>query len=288
MKLVRFGGVVAISAALIALPFSGANATTDINLLRTGTVSNSDGRMGLVGYAFDGGDWSYTAMDPDTTATADDTICGDSWDVRQLLCDPSPTTDARGSLTQASEDTGYTSSIDSSASTAFIIVDLGDVATFHSLEVYQMHGSDGQVTDAELLVSSNQTDTWPTQADGSWTSVASGPVAEGSVQTGTGPYTNTAVTEYNFDNTVGRYVMFYFENDGSYTQDGYIEVAGAKLFGTFGAADSSSETDTSTELALADTGIDSGLVTAGLGLGVAGLLTVVGVRTVRRFSARKN
>jgi hypothetical protein len=262
MKLVRFGGVVAISAALIALPFSGANATTDINLLRTGTVSNSDGRMGLVGYAFDGGDWSYTAMDPDTTATADDTICGDSWDVRQLLCDPSPTTDARGSLTQASEDTGYTSSIDSSASTAFIIVDLGDVATFHSLEVYQMHGSDGQVTDAELLVSSNQTDTWPTQADGSWTSVASGPVAEGSVQTGTGPYTNT--------------------------QDGYIEVAGAKLFGTFGAADSSSETDTSTELALADTGIDSGLVTAGLGLGVAGLLTVVGVRTVRRFSARKN
>lgn len=288
MKLARFGSVVAISVALVALPFSSANATADINLLRTGTVNNSDGRMGLVGHAFNGGEWSYTDMDPDTTATADDTICGQNWDVRQLLCDPSPTTDTQGTLTQAGQDTGFTSSIDDGLDTSFMIVDLGDVATFRSLEVYQMHDSDGQVTHAELLVSSNRTDTWPTQSDGSWTSVASGTVAEGSVQTGSGPYTNTAVTEYTFDDTVGRYVMFYFENDGSYTEDGYIEVAGAKLFGTFGAADSSSETDTSTELALADTGINSGLVTAGLGLGVAGLLTVVGVRTVRRFSARKN
>jgi hypothetical protein len=139
--------------------------------------------------------------------------------------------------------------MDDQNSVSFIVVDLGQVSTFSSLEVYQMWNSDGLVTHVEMFVSS-MTDTWPIQSLPSWTSVAggigedAGLVELGAIQTGTSPLplTNEAVTVFNFSEVSGRYVMFYFANDGRYENDqsgtnGYIEVAGVKLFGSAGNTD---------------------------------------------------
>jgi LPXTG-motif cell wall-anchored protein len=159
--------------------------------------------------------------------------------------------------------------MDDQNSVSFIVVDLGQVSTFSSLEVYQMWNSDGLVTHVEMFVSS-MTDIWPIQSLPSWTSVAggigedAGLVELGAIQTGTSPLllTNEAVTVFNFSEVSGRYVMFYFANDGRYENDqsgtdGYIEVAGVKLFGSVGNTGS---TPTPT---LANTGADVELLLVG-------------------------
>ena len=47
-----------------------------------------------------------------------------------------------------------------------------------------------------------------------------------------GVYLNDAMTRFDFEQVSSRYVMLVFQNDGSLSQDQYIQVAGVKLFGT--------------------------------------------------------
>lgn len=236
---------VAVASVIGLAGISPSYAVDDeTNLLAGASVKNSDGLIGLVGVPFEDGAWTYAeesfAVDDVVPASAVD--CTAIWDIVLILCDPAPTTDARGSLSQASVHTGFIWAMDDQESTGFVVLDLGQVSTFNSLEVYQMRRSDGQATHAELFVSSAASDTWPTQGDDSWTSVVSGTVADGPDQTETAPLINTAVTTYDFAATSGRYVMLYVQNDGSYDADDYIEAAGAKLFGDEGATPTPSPT----------------------------------------------
>ena len=235
---------VTASLVIFAVPI-GASADEETNLLPGGSIKNSDGLIGVLGEPFDEGYWSYDAGEVDEVTTGSNADCEDIWTSWALLCDPAPTTNQKGVLTQFSEDIGYTSSMDDQNTVSFIVVDLGQVSTFSSLEIYQMWDSDGQVTHVEMFVSSTSTDTWPVQSDPSWTSVAggigepAGVVTLGSSQTGTAGTApdflkNEAVTVFSFSEVSGRYVMFYFANDGRYDEDGYIEVAGVKLFGSAG------------------------------------------------------
>jgi LPXTG-motif cell wall-anchored protein len=231
---------VTASLVIFAVPI-GASADEETNLLPGGSIKNSDGLIGVLGEPFDEGYWSYDAGEVDEVTTGSTADCEDSWTSWALLCDPAPTTNQKGVLTQFSVDIGYTSSMDDQNTVSFIVVDLGQVSTFSSLEIYQMWDSDGQVTHVEMFVSSTVTDTWPVQSDPSWTSVTggigevAGEVALGTIQTGDAPsLTNEAETVFNFSEVSGRYVMFYFANDGRYDEDGYIEVAGVKLFGSVG------------------------------------------------------
>ena len=257
MRRIRSLLSVLVTASLfsVALPVS-ASADEETNLLPGGSIRNSDGLIGLVGKPFfdegEEGNWSYDAGEIDEVTTGATADCEDTWTSWALLCDPAPTTNQRGAITQFDEDVGYTSAMDSQNSVSFIVVDLGQVSTFSSLEIYQMWDSDGLVTHVEMFVSS-MTDTWPIQSLPSWTSVAggigedAGLVALGATQTGTAEIApnflkNEAVTVFNFSEVSGRYVMFYFANDGQYENDqsdtdGYIEVAGVKLFGSAGNAD---------------------------------------------------
>jgi len=263
-----------VSASLVSFAFPlSASADGDTNLLPGGSIRNSDGLIGLVGKPFfdegQQGNWSYDAGEIDEVTTGATADCEDTWTSWALLCDPAPTTNQRGAITQFDADVGYTSSMDDQNSVSFIVVDLGQVSTFSSLEVYQMWNSDGLVTHVEMFVSS-MTDIWPIQSLPSWTSVAggigedAGLVELGAIQTGTSPLllTNEAVTVFNFSEVSGRYVMFYFANDGRYENDqsgtdGYIEVAGVKLFGSVGNTGS---TPTPT---LANTGADVELLLVG-------------------------
>ncbi len=257
MRKIRYSLSVLVTASLfsVALPVC-ASADEETNLLPGGSIRNSDGLIGLVGKPFfdegEEGNWSYDAGEIDEVTTGATADCEVTWNSWALLCDPAPTTNQRGAITQFDEDVGYTSSMDDQNSVSFIVVDLGQVSTFSSLEVYQMWDSDGLVTHVEMFVSS-MTDTWPIQSLPSWTSVAggigedAGLVALGAAQTGTAEIApnflkNEAVTVFNFSEVSGRYVMFYFANDGRYENDqsgtdGYIEVAGVKLFGSAGNTD---------------------------------------------------
>jgi LPXTG-motif cell wall-anchored protein len=219
-----------------------ASADEEINLLPGGSIRNSDGLIGILGSPFNGGEWTYSAGMVNEEISGADADCQANWNSWALLCDPSPTTNQRGALTQYSRDVGYTSDMEdnSNNTVSFLVVDLGQISAFSSLEVYQMWNSDGEVTHVEMFVSPNLSDTWPVQSDPAWVSVAggiadsAGLVALGESQSGTAPeLTNTAATVFNFSEVTGRYVMFYFANDQRYTQGNYyIEVAGAKLFGS--------------------------------------------------------
>jgi hypothetical protein len=205
----------------------------DVNLFALySSITNDDGLIGLVGEPFNDGEWTYDFGVDSDVLTAGSVDCEETWTSWQFLCDPAPTTNARGELTHAAEDIGYTSRMDDQDSVAFVVIDLGVVATFSSLEVYQMIDSDGNVTAISMDVSSATGDTSPTQGDDSWTNVVpTSPVVDESDFVGSAPYTNTDVSTFDFDDTTGRYVLLYMENDGSYEQDRYIEVGGAKLFG---------------------------------------------------------
>ena len=230
--------------AALAVPAS-ASADQDINLIPSGSIKRSDGLIGVIGEAFNGCYWTYNCGAVDQVTSGDNADCTNSWTPDSILCDPAPTTNQRGVITQNNQHVGFTSSMDDQHTVSFIVIDLGQISTFSSLEIYQMWASDGNVSHVELFVSSTLTDTWPVQSDLSWTSVAGkighdvGVVQLGVTQTGSSPQlTNSAVTEFNFSAATARYVMFYFANDGRYPYAGYIEVAGVKLFGSAGSAGS--------------------------------------------------
>ena len=240
-----------VSLVLLSSGVASASAEGEVNLIAAyGTVQNSDGLMGLVGTP--GTAFNYTGLAVDESVEAAAANCDESWDSQQILCDPAPTTNVSSVLTQSSIDTGYTAGPSDPGDVGFVVIDLGETRTFGSLEVFQMHQSDGQVTDVELFVSSASSDVWPLQTDASWTSVTGGTVNDGPDQTGTGPFTNTAVTAFAFAATSGRYVMLQFENDGSYIADDYIEVAGVKLFSAVPVP----AVVPAPEPVLADTGLD--------------------------------
>ena len=259
-----------LGAVFASMPATAAAG--DVNLLATyGSVKNSDGLIGLVGVPFYDGEWTYSGSDfpVDTAVSADSVDCTVTWTSFQLLCDPAPTSNVRGQLTQDSGDVGFTSAMGDQDSAAYIVIDLGAVSTFDSYEVYQMVGSDGNVTSASLDVSSVTGDAWPTAEDGSWTTVvAQSDVNDETSLDGAGPFTNTDVTTFDFSATSGRYIKLTFWNDGAYENDSYIEVAGAKLFGHPGES-------------LAETGVDGTVV------GIVGTIAITSIvlgAVVRRRS----
>ncbi len=219
--------------SLLASGGAAVAAESPVNLIATyGTVQNTDGLMGVIGVSGDATYmYNYTSLPQGESAAAADVDCNSTWDARQILCDPAPTTNVSGILTQADNNGGYTSNKQDANTVSYIVIDLGESRTFTSLEIFQMRQSDGSVSQAELFVNGTMGDVWPVQTDEDWRSVAAAPVAAGEDQTGTGPYTNTAVTTFDFDATASRYVMLQFQNDGSTGPADYIEVAGVKLFG---------------------------------------------------------
>jgi hypothetical protein len=235
--------MVATALVIIAHPFS-ASAEVETNLLTSASIKNSEGLMGAVGKPY-ADDWIYLPGAPESVARGETVNCSGieaQYAAYTLLCDPSTTTNVRGQLTQYDQYVGFAGALEEDPNTvSFIVVDLGGVSTFSSLEVYQMHGSDGQVTHAEMFVSPTLTDTWPVQSETTWRSVAggvgttAGVVRLGEAQSETSSRINNAVTTFDFPETSGRYVMFYFQNDWRHVvdddDDDYIEVAGAKLFG---------------------------------------------------------
>lgn len=254
---------IALLAALV-VPAS-ASADQEINLIPSGNIKRSDGLIGVIGEAFNGCYWTYNCGAVDVVTSGDNADCSNAWTPESILCDPAPTANQRGFITQNNQHVGFTSSMDDQNTVAFIVIDLGEISTFSSLEVYQMWDSDGNVSHVEMFVSSTLTDAWPVQSDSSWTSVAgkigddAGVVQLGVAQTGLSPQLmNSAVTEFDFTAATGRYVMFYFANDGRHPQGGYIEVAGVKLFGSEGGSGSAptpAPAPTPTlSLTLADTG----------------------------------
>jgi len=263
-------GLFAVAAVIVSgtSTLAAQAVPEDVNLFAAhGSIKNDDGLIGLVGYPFDEGDWTYSSADVGEVWTAGDVDCEESWTSWQFLCDPAPTTNVRGELTQSDSDLGFTSSMDAQDDVGFVVIDLGEVSTFSSLEIYQMVDSDGNVTGVSMEVSSATGDTWPTEGDGSWTEVVpASDVVDESDFSGSAPYTNTDVTTFDFEDTTGRYVLLYMMNDGSYENDNYIEVGGAKLFGH--------------RAPLAETGLDGNL--AGLA-GVSALVAaVVGFAARRR------
>jgi hypothetical protein len=283
----KFVAAIAAASAIGMFSIAPAFATDDINLMPGGSIKNSDGLIGLVGEEFNDGDWSYTELLVGNEVSGAEADCESSYDAWHILCDPAPTTNTRGVLTSAFSNTGYTSSLDDASSISFLVVDLGQVSTFSSLEIYQMIEADGKVTHAEMFTSSADAETWPTQGDGSWTSVTSGTVANGTTLEGSEPYTNTSVTTFDFDATASRYVMFYFQNDGTHVDadedviDGYIEVAGVKLFGSAGAA----AAPTPVPEVLATTGMNTGALAGFAGIVALLLLAGAGMIAVRRTNA---
>jgi hypothetical protein len=246
MQLRKSLSIFATMALLAALVVpASASADQEINLIPSGSIKRSDGLIGVIGKAFNGCYWTYNCGAVDVVTSGANADCTNAWTPDSILCDPAPTTNQRGFITQNNQHVGFTSSMDNQNTVSFIVIDLGEISTFSSLEVYQMWDSDGNVSHVEMFVSSTLTDTWPVQSDLSWTSVAgkigddAGVVQLGVAQTGSSPQlTNSAVTEFNFSAATGRYVMFYFANDGRHPQGGYIEVAGVKLFGSEGGAGS--------------------------------------------------
>jgi LPXTG-motif cell wall-anchored protein len=242
-KSLSISATMAFLAALM-VPAS-ASADQEINLIPSGSIKRSDGLIGVIGETFNGCYWTYNCGAVDVVTSGYNADCTNAWTPESILCDPAPTTNQRGFITQKNQHVGFTSSMDDQNTVSFIVIDLGQVSTFSSLEIYQMWDSDGNVSHVEMFVSSTLNDTWPVQSDISWTSVAgkigydAGVVQLGVTQAGSSPQlTNSAVTEFNFTAATGRYVMFYFANDGRHPQDGYIEVAGVKLFGSVGSASS--------------------------------------------------
>jgi hypothetical protein len=252
-------GAVSIAAALFAgtSTLAAQAVSDDVNLFAAyGSIKNDDGLIGLVGEPFDGGDWTYSTADVGEVWSAGAVDCEDSWSSWQFLCDPAPTTNTRGELTQSRLNLGFTSAMDDQNSVGFVVIDLGEVSTFNSLEIYQMVDSDGNVTGVSMEVSSATGDTWPTEGDESWSQVVpTSDVVDETDFSGSAPYTNTDVTTFDFEDATGRYVVLYFLNDASYENDEYIEVGGAKLFGH--------------RSPLAETGVDSNAV------GFAGVTALV-------------
>lgn len=267
-------GPIVSSVVLAATLVVGTSALSshaveeDVNLFALySSITNDDGLIGLVGEPFNDAEWTYSSSaDVGDVWTPGNVDCvEDTWTSWQFLCDPAPTTNTRGELTQPDEDFGFTSGMDDQDSVAFVVIDLGVVATFSSLEVYQMIDSDGNVTAISMDVSSVTGDTSPTQGDGSWTEVVpNSVVVDESDFTGSAPFTNTDVSTFDFADTTGRYVVLYMENDGSYENDEYIEVGGAKLFGPRPARPPGSGGDE-----LAPTGIEDNVA------GFAGIVALV-------------
>lgn len=117
------GAAAAVSALLVgAASMPAVAATGDVNLLATyGSVKNSDGLIGLVGVPFYDGEWTYSDegwFPIDSTVTAADVDCTTTWSSFQFLCDPAPTSNVRGQLTQDSGDVGYTSAMGDQGSSA--------------------------------------------------------------------------------------------------------------------------------------------------------------------------
>ncbi len=212
-----------------------------VNLIGTyGSVTNSEGLVGLVGQPFNQAQWSYGGMPQDGKFQAGQIDCAKEWSFEQILCDPTPQTNSPTLLAQAGATSGYTSdracqdmdSAECTGAESFVVIDLGEWSTFSTFEVFQMHGADGQVTHVKLFKNANNTAVSPVQADAGWVNVVDGNVSEGLVQLPGTPLINDAVTRFDFASTSSRYLLLQFSNDGSYSEWSYIEVAGVKLFGT--------------------------------------------------------
>ena len=214
-----------------------ATTATPENLIaKYGSAKFSSGTVGIVGQSFPSGIYNagnftsgdvYRGVDVNIDTSAYD--CWTSWNFFQVLCDPGSGANSQTVLTPGVSNSGTTFTIGNLPTPAsqigFIVIDLGEVRSFDTFQVYQMF-SDGKVTWASISTSSNQTNTWPIYGDGSWQNVAQGSVPAGSLVGSeiSGP------ASFGFPATSSRYVLLEFKNDGSLTNSYYLEVPAAKLF----------------------------------------------------------
>lgn len=212
-----------------------------VNLIGTyGSITNAEGQIGVIGHIFNNGEFTYGGTPVGVTVRAAAVDCDRDWNVELILCDPGATRNSATALTQHGENSGYTSSRacedfddpNCVGMKSFVVIDLGEWSTYSTMVVFQMSAhSDGRATSIDLLRSSNNTDTAPVLGDSSWSTVATGLLNEGLDAQGS-PLVNDASTRFDFAPVGSRYVLLQIQNDGSLGSNGYIEIAGVKLFGT--------------------------------------------------------
>lgn len=158
--------------------------------------------------------------------------CSSAWKWVQILCD----SDAGNTGTLRRNDPsvvykpGYNAgfTIDSvTATSAFVVLDLGAVKNFTTLRIFQMF-SDGKVTEAAIYRHPNTGSTWPTVSDAGWSEVARSKIGAG-LQLYSDS-TTTCPTAIDFSATSSRYIMMNFKNQGEFGNPSWIEVGAAKLF----------------------------------------------------------
>ena len=158
--------------------------------------------------------------------------CSSYWMWVQILCD----SDSGNSGTLRRNDpnvvykpnfnAGFT--IDSvTATSAYIVLDLGAVKNFTTLRIFQMF-SDGKVTEAAIYRHPSTSTAWPTVSDAGWVEVARSKIGAGLQQYGSS--TTTCPTSIDFSATSSRYIMMNFKNQGEFGDPSWIEVGAAKLF----------------------------------------------------------
>ena len=175
---------------------------------------------------------TYSAATVNGTNPVAPNNCSAAWQWVQILCD----SDSGNTGTLRRDDpnvvykpgfnAGFT--IDSvTATSAFIVLDLGAVKNFTTLRIFQMF-SDGKVTEAAIYRHPSTSTTWPTVSDAGWVEVARSKIGAGLKQNLTS--TTTCPTSIDFSATSSRYIMMNFKNQGEFGDPSWIEVGAAKLF----------------------------------------------------------
>lgn len=158
--------------------------------------------------------------------------CSSAWQWVQILCDSDAGnlgTARRNSSTHVYKpgfNAGFT--IDSvTATSSFIVIDLGAVKNFTTLRVFQMF-SDGKVTEAAIYKHPQTNGTWPTVSDAGWVEVKRSKISAGKQLNATSEI--TCPTSLDFSATSSRYIKLNFKNQGEFGDPSWIEVGAAKLF----------------------------------------------------------
>lgn len=153
--------------------------------------------------------------------------CSDYWTPYGTLCDETPNTNSQTISTKTNTHSGATWN-NVTNGIGVMVVDLGSVQTFNMAQLYQMF-SDGKTTSFQGFYHSSTSSTPPAYNDPSWTSMFSETAVGAGVLSGNNVSSPTSVT---FTPVTARYVRFYFKNNGTLGNGGYIEVRSVKLFNT--------------------------------------------------------
>lgn len=115
-----------------------------------------------------------------------------------------------------------------------LVLDMGLVSQFNSINVFQMFGDD-KVTHIQFFTHASTSSTFPVHTDSGWVAiqpeqvVSAGAAGIGSYQAGNGSIVSLP-TKYSFPTISSRYLKVHARNTGAYGGGGYCEIGGLKIF----------------------------------------------------------